>query len=355
MRVLHGRIWVIFVLLSAVCGTVSAKTFYLNADKGWQDVADDPQAEYLLSVSKIKQQLLTGTQSDVVSALETLKSNFPDLAGAEIDSYLEAEKLYADANWYKAATAYRQFIDAWPDSVLQPAAMERIYSIGTAFLQGQKRSFVKLLKVPAFDTGMDLMHDISDRAGNSPMALRALTTLAENQEQKEQFKDAYYTWQEISDRWPTGQTGKNALLRKAQALHASYDGAPYDVSVVESARSYYEDYMNHPLVDDAERQKIQETIALITEQVAYKNYETGFYYERTGKPDAANQYYQKVLTNWPNSKAAKMAQARLVPDAVPPSPNTFRRRVADGTGRFLDSWFGLEPIFKKVNKQESTE
>ena len=340
------------MVLALFCTAGFAETYHLTDGKNWQNVADTPQGEYLLAISKIKQQLLTGTKSDVVAALELLKNRFPELAGAEVDAYLEAERLYANENWYKAATAYRQFVSVYPVSVLQPAAMERLYSIATAYLQGQKRQFIKVLKLSGYDTGVDLMRDVADRAGNSPLGLRALTTLAEAQEQRKELLDAYYTWQEVADRWPTGQTRKTAILRMAQTLHASYDGAQYDATVLDSAQTYFEDYMiQYP--DDADRLKISETLEIITQQLAYKEYQVGFYYERTGNSDVAYKYYRKVIDTWPNSKAAQMAQARMAPDAVSPVKMTARRRTVNGVGRFLDSWFGLQPLLKPVTKQQT--
>ena len=111
------RVWLVFAVLSILTGVGTAATYHLSGDNSWQNAADTPEGEYLLEVSKIKQQLLTGTKSDVVKALEQLKTDFPDMAGAEIQAYLDAEKLYAKAKWYKAATAYKEFIDAWPVSV----------------------------------------------------------------------------------------------------------------------------------------------------------------------------------------------------------------------------------------------
>jgi len=348
------RIWFVLAMLATVVAASSAETYRLSHQKGWQNVAQDPESQYLLEISKIKQQLLTGTNADVVGALESLKNDFPEMAGTEINAYIQAEKLYADAKWYKAATAYKKFIDTWPESVLEPAAMERLYSIATAYLQGQKRVFIKILKLPAFDTGVELMHDVADRAGNGPMGLRALTTLAESQEKKKLFLDAFNTWQQIADQWPTGKTRQTATLRMAQALHASYDGIQYDDSLIKKARAYFQDY-NNQYPEDAARLGVPDTINLINEQLAYKQYETGFYYERTGKSDEANQYYKKVLDEWPNSNAASMAQARMTPDAVPPVNMTTRRRVINGTTVFLDNWFGLQPLFGPKDKGEVTQ
>ncbi|MCI0499298.1 MAG: hypothetical protein L0Y36_06435 [Planctomycetales bacterium] len=349
-----GKQTVVLVVLAAFSALAAADTYYLTEKAGWESATKSPQGDYLLSMSKIKQQMLTGTPSDVVAALEKLKTDFPDMAGAEIDSYIEAEKLYAAAKWDKAAALYKKFIDAWPDSILQPSAMERVYSIGAAYLQGQKRTFLKFIKISAFDTGTDLIRDVADRAGQAPIALRALTTLAENQERKEKFLDAYQTWSEIKDRWPTGQTGRDALLRMAQSQHASYNGTEYDASGLPSAAEYFEQYQSF-YAEDAARLEIPKMLAMIEQQEAYKVYATGFYYERTGHPDVASMYYHKVLTERPQSDAAQMAKARLSDRTAPTVKLTLRRKTVNLTARFLDSWFGLAPLLGAKEKQDSQD
>ena len=205
-------------------GLAVAETYRLDAEKGFENVADSPQGAYLLAISSVKQQLLTGDDKVVMDALNRLKTEFPDLAGEPLDAFIAAEQLYADSVWHKAAIQYKKFVTAWPENALYPVAMERYFSIGVAYLQGEKRRFMKILKLPAFDDGVDIMWDIADREGHSPMALRALTALAQAQEQTKKYFDAYQTWAEVATRWPTGTTGRTALLRMAQELHASYSG-----------------------------------------------------------------------------------------------------------------------------------
>lgn len=344
----------IFAVAAAFFSIAAADTYYLSEASGWQSTTESPEGDYLLSLSKIKQQLLTCKPSEVVAALEKLKTDFPDMAGAEIDGYIEAEKLYAKAKWDKAAALYKKFIDAWPDSALQPAAMERVYSIGAAYLQGQKRTFIKIFRISAFDIGGDLMRDVADRAGEAPIALRALTTLAENQERKKMFLDAYQTWSEIYDRWPTGQTGRDALLRMAQSLHASYNGPEYDASVLPSAATYFQKFKSR-YPSEASRLGIPKTLATIEQQEAYKIYATGFYYERTGHSEAASRYYDTVLAERPDSDAAQMTQARQSAGAPPTVKSTFRRKTVNITARFLDSWFGLAPLFGAKEKQDTQD
>ncbi|MHC5159649.1 MAG: hypothetical protein ACYSN8_06425, partial [Planctomycetota bacterium] len=78
----NKQIWMILAALSILVGIGTAETYHLSSENSWQNAADTPEGEYLLAVSKIKQQLLTGKRSDVVKALEQLKSDFPEMAGA---------------------------------------------------------------------------------------------------------------------------------------------------------------------------------------------------------------------------------------------------------------------------------
>lgn len=337
--------------IAAVClaAAATADTWHLDPQTGWRNVADLPEGEYLLAVSELKQQLDSGDSGDVVAALESLKKDYPDLAGGDLDAFIEAEKIYAKRNLGKAGKLYKVFLDTWPDSPLQPVVMERYFSIGAAFLQGQKRVFLGILRLPAFDDGVSIMRIISDKAGNAPIALRALQVTAENQERRKKFIDAYHSWAEISVRWPTGPEGRDALLRMARALHASYDGADYDATVLRGARSYFEDFIiRYPQI--AGELKLAETLALITEQLAYKHYEVGQYYERSGNLKTARDYYRQVIADWPDSSAAQMAAGRLAPDASPIVKSTLRRKAFDRVGVFLDNWFGLKLIFAPTPK-----
>lgn len=347
-------LWMIAGLAAVLSGMCGAETYHLGTDGSWQNVADTPQGEYLLAISAIKQQILSGEDEAVMEGLEKLQTEFPELAGEPIEAFIASEQLYIDGDLAKAAVSYRQFLDRWPDSVLYPVAMERLFSIGVAYLQGEKRTYFKVLKLPAFDDGVNLMWDIADRAGNSPIALRALTTLAENQERREKYFDAYQTWAEVATRWPTGKTGQEALLRMAQELHASYSGPQYDAGALQSAQSYYEDFIaRYPAV--AEQLKVADELALIREQLAYKQYETGFYYERTNKPDAAKFYYDKVIAEWPSTKAAVMARMRLEADAPPAVNQTKKRKLFDVGNAFLDSWFGIEKLHDKLMELQNQE
>jgi outer membrane protein assembly factor BamD (BamD/ComL family) len=340
----------IFVLPS-----MAAETWHLSSQKGWESVSDSPEAQFLLAISKIKQQIDTGSSKEALQAMETLKTDYPQFAGPALDLYIEAEQLYIKGNLSKAAKQYTRCLSEYPDSPLQAAISERLYSIGTAYASGQKRVFIKILRFPAHDEGEKILRDLADRGGDSPLSYRSLLTVAENQERRKLYLDAYQTWAEIADRWPTGPTGQQALLRMAQSLHAAYRSPDYDVTVLRGAASYFEDYKNR-YEASAKELEIDKTLDLIVEQQAYKSFFVGLYYEKVEKIEPALMYYRTVVDGWPESRAAEMARRHLEAlekgDSLLPPKGT-RRKLADLGARFLDKWFGLSYILNLPTGEET--
>jgi outer membrane protein assembly factor BamD (BamD/ComL family) len=345
---MQNRQWIVLlVLLTACCW--GAETLRLDPQGQWQNLTNDPQGQYILAISEVKQTLSGSSKGDAVKALKKLKADFKTIAGPDLDAYIAAETLYAKRNWSKSTKKFQEFVKNWPESPFYTSANERLFSIGTAFLNGQKRQVLWVVWLPAFDEGVKMMQDLSDRAGTGPMALRALTVLAETYEKKKMYPEAYEVWSEMNDKWPTGEIGEKSLLRMAQCLHAAYKGPHYDASWLVSAKAYYEDYRNR-YPDKARTINADDTIGLIVEQQAYKNYTLARYYDKTDHRMAANLYYQYVLDTWPNTTSAPLAlqgqqEGYHYPDTV------FRKTFIAGN-KFLDNGFGFGLIFEKFKKTE---
>lgn len=335
--------------VSVGAAAAEAQTLHLQRDGTWAPLGSDAHSRFLTRVAHVKQAIVAGQVTEAQEALAALKEEFPGVAGPDLDAFMAAETLYAQGRWVEAVRAYDAFMDAWPDSRFFESALEREFSIATAFLGGEKRRVLKVLKLSGYEEGAKIMQRIADRAGDAPIAQRALVTLARSYEKRGEYLDAYETWADISNRWPTGPMGQTALLEMAQSLHSAYKGPLYDPTSLASARTYYKNYaLRYP--QDAERHEIGEKIDLIVEQQAYKEYMTGVYYDRTDHPDAAQHYYKLVWETWPDTNAGRMAAARLGGPGAPgyaalKEQVTLRRRVFDATTAFLDAWFGLAQFF----------
>ena len=349
-RVLIQLIWICLVF-----GWASAASWRLSDSGQWTDVAQDPKSKKLLAVSEFKDQIAAGKSDEAHKTLAAIQAEFPDLAGPEMTAFWAAEEQFARRNWVKAIRMYDEFLDRYPTSWLTESALEREYSVAVAFLNGEKRTVLLILRLSAIEDGAKIMQKIADRTGDAPIAKRSLITLARSYEKQKMYMEAYETWVDVSSRWPTGQTGQQALLEMGQDLHSSYKGPAYDHRGLISAKSYYSNYALR-YSDDAKTRDIAGKLTLIDEQMAYKQYLIGRYYDRTDDDAAAEMYYGKIQENWPGSNGAQRAQARLderVDGKLPPEPKKLNRKAIDGIGDFLDHWFGVTWIFKPKSVSES--
>ena len=299
------------VVLLQATGTVAlAETWHLQQDQSWKAALSDRDTEYLLAVAEIKKLVNAGQAQSVSKALDEFKRRFPEIVGPDLDAFIEAELLFSKGQFDKAVRSFDKFLTEFSESQLYHAALDRQFLIANMFLNGRKRKVLKVFRIKGYATGEKIMEKISNRAGDTPLAVKAARSIADSLEKRQQFDEAYQQWSQIASRWPTGQTGKDALLAMARCKHAAYRGPKYDVSNIISAKSYYEKFrLRYP--EEAGKINVEKKLEQINQQLAYKQYDIGLYYQKSGDKQSANFYYQMVLDNWPNTKAAGMSTEKI--------------------------------------------
>ncbi len=301
------------MLIAAVSAVVllgfaqAAETWKLGEDKDWKEVEQTPQNKYLQAVRELKTIVNEGKTKEIEAAVEQLKSDYPKIAGKDLDLYVKGEKYYAAGKFTKAVNAYDNLMVKHPKSPLYGAALDREFSIGQAFLQGHKKRILGIFKMKSYASGIKVMDKVAARGGDSPIALKANLAVAKHYEEKKKYDDAYERWSQISHRWPTGENGKESLLAMARCKHAAYRGPDYDSSYLVSAKSYYENFrLRYP--EDAKDYEIDKRIEQIIQQLSYKQYTIAEYYRRTGKDEPAKMYCRLVEEEWPDTTGAKAAK-----------------------------------------------
>jgi tetratricopeptide (TPR) repeat protein len=296
---------------------VWADTYRLEQGKELKPLSAEDK--YLLAVAETKKLVNAGQAGAARASFDKLKQDFPEIAGPDLDIFIEAELLFCEGKFTKAVFTYDKLLTDYPESQLREAALDRQFAIGTAFLGGEEKQLLRLFKIKGYAEGIEIMERITERAGiDSPIGLKAATAAAKNYENRKRFDEAYLKWQEISTEWDTGQLGKDTLLNMARCKHAVYTKYPerkrpwYDDSSLLTARSYYERFkLTYP--QDAEKIGVDKILKEINEQLADKQLNVAQYYQRTGNKQSANLYYQMLIndTNWQQTRAAKVAKQML--------------------------------------------
>ena len=256
---------------------------------------------------------------DAEQVLAAIRLEFPQMLALDLAPLLKAEDYLARNKWLKAAKVYEGLLEDYPDSPLKDPALKRLYKIGSAFLDGRKKSVLRLFRVRGYPEGTEILEVVTDELGledPNGMGLRAALAVAQSHEKREQHEDAYLKWLEISTVWQSGNLGQQTLLGMARNKWAVYNTpspkrrALFDGTSLKAARSYY-DRFSTTFPEKAEELRIAEVIAEIDEQIAHKELSIGRYYRRTGKKQAANIYYDMVIANWPDTEAAQEARTRV--------------------------------------------
>ncbi len=298
-------VFLIAVSLYIAVFPLGADTWRLDESRQWKEVSKEGKDKFLAEVSEAKNFVNKGETKKAQQAFDNLRKDYPEIAGPDLNAFIKAEMYLCQGKLEKAGNAYQKFLSDYPRSGLYDAAMERQFSIANAYLNGQKKPVLLVFKIKGYDEGEKMMDRIVDRAGDAPIAISAARTVAESQEKRGKFSDAYLEWSKVSNRWGTGQIGKDALLGMGRCKHAGYKGPKYDASGLISAETYYENFESR-YPQDANIFGIGDKIKQIKEQKAYKEFSIGQYYQKTGNVQAANLYFEMIGNEWPNSTAAKM-------------------------------------------------
>jgi hypothetical protein len=301
----------VIFMLAGQARTAPSETWQLEQGQDWKSVQTKNEDKYLLVVACTENLINSGRTLELFEEWSNLRKEFPEIDKRDLDIFIEAELFLCDGKFTKAAINYNKFLDKdYRDNTLYNVALERLFRIAEAFLAGREKTVLGIFKIKGYAEGIRIMENITDRAGDKPIGIQAAVAVAESYEQRKMFNEAYLKWSEISWQWKTGQIAEQALLGMAQCKHAAYKGPNYNASSLDSAKTYYENFkLRYP--QKAEELGIDEILKQIDEQIAYKQFTVGLYYQETGKTLAANLYFQMVIRNWPESKSAELAKKAL--------------------------------------------
>ena len=302
------------LLLPSQVGSVSADTWRLEQGKGWKAVPSKGKDKYLLLMARTEKLINTGQADALRNEWTKLKKEFSEIKEQDLNTFIKAEILFCKRKYTKAARSYDKFLDKdYNESALYQAALERQFAIAKAFLAGRKIRVLGIFKMKGYAQGIKIMERITERASDRPIGTQAAIAVAKHYEKRRKFAEAHLKWSEVSWQWETGQIAKDALLAMARCKHAAYKGPKYNAANLKSAKTYYQDFeLRYP--KDAKELGIDKIVKQIDEQMAYKQFTIAKYYQRTGKTQAANLYYDMVIRSWPNTDAAERAKQIFTDD-----------------------------------------
>ena len=320
---------VMVVLLAS--WTAVADTWRMDQEQQWKEISAQRRDSFLLALANADRFVNAGQAKPAQASFDAIKNDFPEIAGPDLDLFVEAEMYFCKGKLAKTIRTYDKLLSESPRSSFRDAALKRQFAVAERFLAGEKKTILGIIRLSRYGEGIAIMEKITDRTGfDTVMGIDASLAVARNYESRDKFSEAYLKWWEISLHWQKGPVGRDSLHGMARCKWAVYNRHPehkrplYDASCLNIAKSSYQRFgMLYP--DDAVEIEAYKKVREIDQQLADKQLAIGRYYQKVGNIQAANLYFDMVVRDWANSRAAQTAREMLAenrdmaPDSEAPS------------------------------------
>jgi len=211
---------------------------------------------------------------------------------------------------YKAYKEYSEFIEKYPRSNLFDLAIRREKKIADIFLHGKKASLLKMPLFKGYDNAIEIYKHILEHALFHPLADEIRFNIGQVYEQKQEWEEAIYSYQELADNHPASKYYPNAIFKIGYCYYKQSLPADYDPTAGKQARLYLQDFIyefpNSSLVPEAKN-----LISLLREEEARGLMKVVHYYNRQQNPEAARIYLRHVINKFPDTKYAEEASNLL--------------------------------------------
>jgi len=228
----------------------------------------------------------------------------------------------------RAFKAYQIALTKYPKVINYDEILGRQYAIATRFLGGQRfKLFGYLPLFPSMEKTAKMMQEIVANGPYYTTGPKAQLDTGTAREKEKKYPLAVKAYEKAADRYfDRPPIASEAIFRAAkawekQALKAEYDQSKAGASI-DLMRDFIELYPKDPRVTNA-----LDTIRELRGEQARGAYETGRFYERYRRWQAALVYYNESLSRDQNSPYAEEARRRI--ELLKPLAEAQVKRIAD--------------------------
>jgi outer membrane protein assembly factor BamD len=216
--------------------------------------------------------------------------------------------LEAEGEGRKAFEVFQELITNHRNSPHFNEAVQRQFTITDALRNSRQKGFLGFGAAAQPSKIVEMFEKISVSAPFTEWAPKSLLNIGYVKTDIGEMDPAIASFQKVVDKYPNTEYAKEAQYQifKLRGVTAEKSNSPVkDRAQVEAGL----DFMNQN-PEDQRANEIKTDMQAIEERSMEKLYNTGSFYEKSGKPDSARVYYREVVKN-PNSPWAAKAQERL--------------------------------------------
>jgi outer membrane protein assembly factor BamD (BamD/ComL family) len=237
-----------------------------------------------------------------------IKAN-PDDERSYEATLLLGDTYFEGRDFWQAVKRYTSVADDASGEIFE-LANQRCVDVARAFLSGQKRIVWRVLRLPAYAEGVEILDRVWERVPGSRLGELALKLKADYYFSHGDLDLAQDEYANLAQQYASGRYVQFAMLRTAESAAAAFPGIRFAATPLVEADERYRQLMA-AFPGYAERENVAQRLEGIRQQRAEKDLDIARWYERTRQPSAAEFYYRQILKDWPDTLAAGQAQTRL--------------------------------------------
>ena len=300
---------VVLCVIVGWTGSAGAKEWLLEPE-GEREIRPTQVGPDRDKLDQAEQVLIEGRSAKATGLLNKWLKKFPHSPHRAEALYYAGQSLEYQGKLYQAFERYEQLLEGYNNSEFFRPGLEAEFGIAEKFLSGTKRRALGIFKVSGEGVGINIIEKLQERRPGSLLAEKGLMLLGDYYLQEKSYMEAADAYNLLISEYPSSVYVRQARLRAARAYMNMFEGVSKDPVPLIEARERLLEY-RQLYQGDEQSNEIEAMLTKIDELQAERDYQTGRFYERTGKKRAGRFYYEQVMDRWGRSKWAAKAQKRL--------------------------------------------
>lgn len=296
-------------------------------------------------LQKAQSQESSGKRRQARDTYKSIVKSYPRTEAAAEAQFRYAKILQAEGDGKKAFEEYQDLLTTHRNTPNFNEAVGNQFQIADSLRGSDKKGFLGLGAAVQPSKLVEMFGQIAEIAPYTDYAPKSLLNIGYVHSTQGENDKAIAAFKKVVDTYSGSDFATEAQYQifKLRGENAEMSESPNkDRAQVEAGM----DFVNQN-PEDQRAQEVQANLQSIEERSMEKLFNTGQFYEKSGKPDSARIYYREVVKN-PNTPWASKAQARLnVLDGAPaPAPEATEKKPG---------FFGGNPLKKGKVKMRAGE
>lgn len=259
-------------------------------------------------LAKAQSQENSGKTRTARDAYKAITRSYPRTVAASEAQYHYARMLDLEKDDKKAFEAYQELVTNYRNAPNFNEAIKRQYEIAEKLRSSNKKGFLGVGAGIQPSKLIEMFEHISKSAPFTEFAPKSLLNIGYVRTELGETEAAITIFKSVVDSYAETEFAKEAQYQifKLQGVTAEKSNSPVkDRAQVEAGL----DFVNQN-PEDQRADEIKSNLQSIEERSMEKLYNTGVFYEKSGKPDSARVYFREVVKN-PSTIWAAKAQEKL--------------------------------------------